>query len=159
MPYLSLISVNRDFAAQLDGDRSFIAPDPYQGLRGANLRTGADTCPVGRRSGIVASRTVTLSEASTEAATKDLKADWQKWSGMERISAALDALLMSGMVPVLPRQDRAARNAARRLNGIYAGSAATLSGWRAREGSGDSRMISAWTTKPQAARTRQASAP
>jgi hypothetical protein len=34
---------------------------------------------------------------------KDLEADWRKWSGVERFSAALGALLMSGIVPVLLR--------------------------------------------------------
>ncbi len=32
---------------------------------------------------------------------KDLKADWRKWRGVERISAALVAFAMSGFVPAL----------------------------------------------------------
>ncbi len=32
---------------------------------------------------------------------KYLKADWRKWSGMERISAVLVAFAMSGLVPAL----------------------------------------------------------
>ena len=32
---------------------------------------------------------------------KDLKADWRKWSEVERISAALVAFAMSGLVPAL----------------------------------------------------------
>lgn len=32
---------------------------------------------------------------------RDLKADWRQWSGIERIAAALAALMMSGMVPML----------------------------------------------------------
>jgi hypothetical protein len=34
---------------------------------------------------------------------KDLYADWRRWSASERLSAALGALLASGMVPVLLR--------------------------------------------------------
>jgi len=37
----------------------------------------------------------------SEAAMKDLKADWRKWSEVERISAALVAFAMSGVVPAL----------------------------------------------------------
>jgi hypothetical protein len=32
---------------------------------------------------------------------RDLKADWRKWSAVERVAAGLAALVMSGMVPVL----------------------------------------------------------
>jgi hypothetical protein len=39
-------------------------------------------------------------------AMKDLKADWRKWSGVERFSAALGALLVSGILPVLLRLGR-----------------------------------------------------
>jgi hypothetical protein len=32
---------------------------------------------------------------------KDLKADWRRWTGVERIVAVLIALAMSSMVPAL----------------------------------------------------------
>jgi hypothetical protein len=32
---------------------------------------------------------------------KDLKADWRRWTGVERIAAVSIALGMSGMVPAL----------------------------------------------------------
>ena len=32
---------------------------------------------------------------------KDLKADWRRWTQVERIVAVLIALVMSGMVPAL----------------------------------------------------------
>jgi hypothetical protein len=36
-----------------------------------------------------------------EVVMRDLRADWRKWTGSERISAALLTLAMSGVVPML----------------------------------------------------------
>jgi len=36
-----------------------------------------------------------------EVVMRDLKADWRKWTGIERISAALLTLAMSSVVPTL----------------------------------------------------------
>ncbi len=32
---------------------------------------------------------------------KDIKADWRKWSAIERVSAVLVAFVLSGLVPAL----------------------------------------------------------